>query len=395
MGDTEQQYQEYDPKGDETGSLAAPQEDPEEFNEFIQSTTMLLLEKAIPDKPKKLTLKKAGECLGLLGKIWNLSEYPPLNQPDQNICNNDERLMDMEGYVDEYQYLHLQAVDMNLTDVRVLPKYFVWLLSVDLSGNLLTNEMACPVTRLPNIVALRLNRNKFRDPYLPVMKHLQYLGLNSNKITSLHRIYHPNLETLDLNYNRIPQICGRDSWKLTKLTQLELRGNLLQSTLGIEYANLVNLYLAQNQITELKGIETLVNLQRCHLRENPLSNLSGFSSSNFNLKYLNIRKCHIKAVEDVKPLTVLPALRELIIKGNIFNPEPENGLPGEPEAFEDNKEYENEETDSRREPEQEDDEELRIQLLLYLPQLKRIDKKLVTKHELESMKEMKNEMGTE
>lgn len=53
---------------------------------------------------------------------------------------------------------------------------------------------------------------------MPPMKHLQYLGLNSNKIKSLHRIYHPNLETLDLNYNSIKEVDARDCWKLTKLT---------------------------------------------------------------------------------------------------------------------------------------------------------------------------------
>lgn len=111
-------------------------ENPKDVLDFAKSTTLLLIERAIPAKPKALTLKKAGECLQILGKIWNLSEYPPVSYAKEESCvNAEEKLMDREGYVDDYQYLHLEAVNMELTNVKIIPKYFVWLLSVDLSGN--------------------------------------------------------------------------------------------------------------------------------------------------------------------------------------------------------------------------------------------------------------------
>ncbi|EEB11634.1 protein phosphatase 1 regulatory subunit SDS22, putative [Pediculus humanus corporis] len=401
--------------------------------------TRLLLEKVVPYEHKSLTLKKAGECLGILGKIWNLSEHSsaaaattttnPNVFPLNELCDKESecKLMDMEGYVDDYQYLHMEAKDMCLTDVTILPKYFVWLLSVDLSGNLLTNETSCPVTKLPNIVALKLNRNNFNDPYMPPMKHLQYLGLNNNRIKSLHRIYHPNLETLDLNYNHVRDVDPRDCWKLPKLTQLELRGNLLQTTEGIQYQSLVNLYLAQNKITELRGFEILINLERLHLRENPLSDLTGFTKSNVKLKYLNVRKCEIGNVEEFKKLSVLAGLKELVIKGNVFNAEPgeeaqsdennENESENEEQdggrrGAEEEQEVEEEEGKSKRknkgnktendddygvgdgdktneESDMEEEEmENRLKILSYLPHLHRIDKRIVTETERQMMREM-------
>ena len=123
-------------------------EDPDVIADIVFSMTRLLLEKVVPYEHKSLTLKKAGECLGILGKIWNLSEHSsaaatttttnPNVLPPNELCDKESecKLMDMEGYVDDYQYLHIEAKDMCLTDVTILPKYFVWLLSVDLSGNI-------------------------------------------------------------------------------------------------------------------------------------------------------------------------------------------------------------------------------------------------------------------
>lgn len=216
--------------------------------------------------------------------------------------------------------------------------------------------------------------------------------------------------------------------------QLELRGNLLQTTEGIQYQSLVNLYLAQNKITELRGFEILINLERLHLRENPLSDLTGFTKSNVKLKYLNVRKCEIGNVEEFKKLSVLAGLKELVIKGNVFNAEPDKKiLTGEEAQSDENNENEseNEEQDGGRrgaEEEQEVEEEEgkskrknkgnktendddyggggegdktneesdmeeeemenRLKILSYLPHLHRIDKRIVTETERQMMREM-------
>lgn len=85
------------------------------------------------------------------------------------------------------------------------------------TGNRLRNTLICPLSKLKNLVSLKLNRNLFRDPYIPPMKHLQCLQLKGNKIDSLHRIYHPNLALLDLSDNDIRTLHPEDSWKMKRL----------------------------------------------------------------------------------------------------------------------------------------------------------------------------------
>lgn len=112
-------------------------ENPKDLLLFVESTINLIIEKVIPEIRRVLTFEEVGKHLGILGKIWNLSEHPP-SLIDGMLCADvEEKLMDREGYIDDYQYLHAAPVDMGLTDVSILPQFFVWLLSLDLSGKLL------------------------------------------------------------------------------------------------------------------------------------------------------------------------------------------------------------------------------------------------------------------
>lgn len=142
-----------------------------------------------------------------------------------------------------------------------------------------------------------------------------------------------------------------------------------------------------------------MNLERLHLRDNPLSDLTGFTSSNLKLKYLNIRECRIIEVEEIKNLSVLSGLRELIVKENYFDPEHRRNFEygrieeeGEGEEEEEEEEVEEEEeqlvSPQSKDELEEENNQIRIQILSYLPKLKRIDKKLVTKQELEIMREL-------
>jgi len=76
---------------------------------------------------------------------------------------------------------------------------------------------------------------------------------------------------------------------LERLHTLELRGNKLTSTEGLCLPNLKNLFLAQNLIKELKGIDRLVELTTLHIRENQIESLDGFSEANKKLQYINMR----------------------------------------------------------------------------------------------------------
>lgn len=79
------------------------------------------------------------------------------------------------------------------------------------------------------------------------------------------------------------------SSSLPYIKELALRGNGLTTTAGILFQNLVSLFLADNDITSLKGIDVLISLKYLHLRNNPLKNLDGFTKANRKLYYLNLR----------------------------------------------------------------------------------------------------------
>lgn len=78
-----------------------------------------------------LTLQQTSERLKILGKTWSFASYVPHVDFEKS---SRRKGFEVEGYADEHQYLHLEATDMSLTDVSIIPDRYVWLLSLDLSG---------------------------------------------------------------------------------------------------------------------------------------------------------------------------------------------------------------------------------------------------------------------
>ncbi|MFX1390765.1 MAG: leucine-rich repeat domain-containing protein [Promethearchaeota archaeon] len=119
------------------------------------------------------------------------------------------------------------------------------------------------------------------------------------------------LEKLNLNYNQITQIQGLD--KLVNLKALYLQGNRIK-----KIENLLNLkslefvYLNNNKILEIEGVDGLYKLKSLILFDNFLSeikNLKGLPK----LEVLNLRNNQIK---EIKGLEKLSSLRRLDISNN-------------------------------------------------------------------------------
>lgn len=139
--------------------------------------------------------------------------------------------------------------------------------------------------------------------------------MNKNKLKSTAGISHNILEILELNHNNIDEVT-LNPYDLKNLKTLELRGNMLTTTNGIFFPGLICLYIAENQIEKLDGLEILVNLKILHLRSNKLSRLDGFSSRCAKLSYLNLRNNEITKISEIQKLSCLPALETLIIFEN-------------------------------------------------------------------------------
>ncbi|XP_008051746.2 leucine-rich repeat-containing protein 23, partial [Carlito syrichta] len=116
--------------------------------------------------------------------------------------------------------------------------------------------------------------------------------------------------------NRIRTVTGLDPQKMVSLHTLELRGNQLESTLGISLPKLKNLYLAQNMLKKVEGLENLSQLTTLHLRDNQIGTLSGFSGEMKSLQYLNLRGNMISSLGELAKLRDLPKLRALVLLDN-------------------------------------------------------------------------------
>ena len=79
------------------------------------------------------------------------------------------------------------------------------------------------------------------------------------------------------------------SKKLSRLTLIEMRGNKLTTTKGLNMRNLQKIYLGENNISRIADLDDLQHLTTLFLRQNDISNLDGFSENMLNLQYLNLR----------------------------------------------------------------------------------------------------------
>ncbi|XP_042801617.1 leucine-rich repeat-containing protein 23 isoform X2 [Panthera leo] len=185
-----------------------------------------------------------------------------------------------------HAYVKLEVKERDLTDIYLLRSY-IHLRYVDVSENHLTD--LSPLNFLTHLLWLKADGNHLRSARLNELPYLQVASFAYNQITDTEGISHPRLGSLDLKGNRIRMVTGLDPQKLISLHTLELRGNQIETTLGINLPKLKNLFLAQNMLKKVEGLENLSNLTTLHLRDNQIETLSGFSKEMTSLQYLNLR----------------------------------------------------------------------------------------------------------
>ncbi|NXJ65586.1 LRC23 protein, partial [Rostratula benghalensis] len=239
----------------------------------------------------------------------------------------------------------------DLTDISLL-EHFIHLRYVDLSENKLQD--LSPLSSLTHLLWLKVDRNLLISACMQELPYLQIISFAHNRIKDMEGITHPRLASLSLEGNKIQTALGLSHGQLFSLQTLELRGNTLESTAGLSLPKLKNLYLAQNAIRSLEGLEGLGQLTTLHLRDNKLKTLDGFCSSMKCLQYLNLRNNGISSLQEVGKLQVLPMLQTLVLVDNPCCDEPN----------------------------------YRLEVLVLLPHLQRLDKEFVEQEERTEANEM-------
>ncbi|PWA28685.1 hypothetical protein CCH79_00014811, partial [Gambusia affinis] len=146
--------------------------------------------------------------------------------------------------------------------------------------------------------------------------HIRFLDLSNNHISDLSPLA-PMTHLLWLKARNIQKVSGLQNADFGNLVILELRGNQLETTSGFDLPNLRKLYLAQNFIKRLEGLEKLERLTTLHLRDNQLETLEGLCSEMKCLQYLNIRGNAITEGDALQSLRLLTnSLKSLVIAEN-------------------------------------------------------------------------------
>jgi len=212
-----------------------------------------------------------------------------------------------------HAYVRLDVHERDITDIEILQS-FIHLRYIDVSKNALKD--ISPLSALTHMLTLKADENLLTSAQLEEMPFLQVASFSQNKINTTEGINHPMLEHLNLNNNVIKEVTGLDATKLSRLHTLELRGNKLESTDGIYLPNLKNLFCGANIIKRIEGMARLTGLSTCHLRDNQLENLEGFSEDQKNLQYVNLRGNLVTSVKESAKMKCLPMLRALVLAEN-------------------------------------------------------------------------------
>uniref|UniRef100_A0A2K5E335 Leucine-rich repeat-containing protein 23 n=1 Tax=Aotus nancymaae TaxID=37293 RepID=A0A2K5E335_AOTNA len=207
-----------------------------------------------------------------------------------------------------HAYVKLEVKERDLTDIYLLRSY-IHLRYVDVSENHLTD--LSPLNHLTHLLWLKADGNRLQSAQLNELPYLQTASFAYNQITDTEGISHPRLGRLNLKGTGIRMVTGLDPQKL-----ISLHTNGLESTLGINLPKLKNLYLAQNLLKKVEGLENLSNLTTLHLRDNQIDTLSGFSKEMKSLQYLNLRGNLVANLGELAKLRDLPMLRALVLLDN-------------------------------------------------------------------------------
>ncbi|XP_077201877.1 leucine-rich repeat-containing protein 23 [Paroedura picta] len=240
-------------------------------------------------------------------------ERPVSNPLNEEHFKEGLSLLSKTGNGLAHAFVKFEAKEKELTDIALI-QGFIHLRYVDLSDNLLRD--LSPLSCLTHLLWLKVDNNRLTSAAMDELPYLQIASFANNRIKDTIGISHPRLASLNLKGNDIEEISGLDPLKLSNLHTLELRSNSLKTTAGLFLPKLKNLYLAQNSISRLEGLEDLMQLTTLHLRDNLLENLDGFSGSMKALQYLNLRGNAIANLQEVSKLQMLPMLRALVLLDN-------------------------------------------------------------------------------
>jgi len=147
------------------------------------------------------------------------------------------------------------------------------------------------------------------------LNSLENLYLVQNKIKEIGILKKKDLKMLELGGNRIGSI-GDDLNGCPNLCELYLGQNKISRIEGLNHlVNLKIISLQSNRITKIEGLDCLVNLEELYLSHNGIQVMEGLKK-NEKLKILDLGNNRIEKLENLQTQT---NLEELWLNHNIFS----------------------------------------------------------------------------
>lgn len=174
-------------------------------------------------------------------------------------------------------------------------------------------EIGTLFSDLKELEELRLDNNQIGSVSgeAPASK-LFNLSLQDNNLSSVDLRGFPKINNVDLTNNKLSTI-NLDGF--SAVTMISAENNNLSSTAGfklLQKPNLWRLSLAENQISDLSGVNNLANIEIIDLRDNQVSDISGLS----NLPSLETLSLHNNNLTDIDVLLNFDQLAKVYLREN-------------------------------------------------------------------------------
>ncbi|KAH8379889.1 hypothetical protein KR009_007825, partial [Drosophila setifemur] len=220
--------------------------------------------------------------------------------------------------------------------------------NLDLSHNGLNWIHLRALSRLPNLVSLKLSYNQISDVgmvgrIVKDLEHLKKLRLDHNLISVIEDgsfVDLPNLSELHLNDNRITELQYGAFLRTPQLKTIYLQNNLIrrihpESLLQSSGSGVEAVHIYNNEIGHVEALRALLDslptLRYLDMSNNLLSELPyGALRGHGTLEQLHLNHNQLRLIER-DALMTMPALRELRIRNNSLSsdlPLPFWNLPG-------------------------------------------------------------------
>lgn len=258
-----------------------------------------------------------------------------------------------------HAYVRLDVPDKEITDIEAI-KTFKYLRYLDISKNRLTD--IGPISSLSEVIVINASSNEIVSlAGIAERRYLQVVNVSNNKLASIDGLNFQRIEIMNVANNEIDDLSSFKCDALSQLRVLDLSGNKLTSTGGLVLPSIQSLYVGKNSITSLADIIGLKNLETLNARGNKLETLTDIAECMPRLKYLNLRENNIANKEDVYKLACHTALETLVLIDNPVR----------------------------------DTEDYRIDMLVNIPSLLRLDKEAYTEDEVFEANQIRAERQAE